>query len=98
MAHNSGEAVAEAAVGAVAELVKQGGGNLHYHAHGVGQLGQLAVQGLATVAPVAVAKAGAVAAAGAAGAVVAAPVVAVAAGVAAVGYGTYKLWRWVSEA
>lgn len=97
MAHNSGAAAVEAAVGAAAELVKQGGGNLHYHAHGAGQLGQLAVQGLAAVAPVAVAKAGAVAAVGAAGAVAAAPVVSVAAGVAAVGYGAYKLWSWVAE-
>lgn len=91
--------VAEAVVGAAAELVKRGGGNTQYHAHGAAQLGQWAVQGLATVAPVAVAKVGAVAAAAQVGAVAAAaaagPVLLVGAGAAAVGYGVYKAWKLV---
>lgn len=94
--------VAEAAMGAVAEAVKQSGGNLHYHAHGAGQIGQYAVQGIVAAAPVVAAKFGVVAAAAHVGAVAAVaaagPVVLVSAGAAAVGYGVYRVWKLVRGA
>ena len=89
---------AEAAMGAVTELVKRGGTNLGpHHAHGAAKLGEFAVRGVAVVAPGAVAAA----AAGTASVVAGATAVAVAAApfviVGAAGLAAYKLYEWLNE-
>ena len=90
--------IAEAAAGAVAELARQGGQNLSaYHPHGAAQLGQLAVQGAAVIAPGAVAAASvgtaAVISTATAAAVALAPIVVT----GAVLFGTFKLVEWLEE-
>jgi hypothetical protein len=87
---------AKVAMGAVQELARQGGVNVG-SSKGVGAIGGYAVSGAAAVAPVVVAKAGALTAAamagGAAAAAAAVPFVAV----GAVGYGVYRLVKWLDS-
>lgn len=86
--------VTEAAAGAAIDLAKRGGVNLvGYHAHGAQRLGEWAVRGAAAVAPGAVAAAAHGTAVVVAGVAAAAPALAV----AAVGYGVYRLVKWLNK-
>jgi hypothetical protein len=87
MESHTAKHVAEAGVGAVSELLRRGGRAMP-HAHGAGKLGEMAVNGLAKVAP------GAVAIVAAASATVA-PAVAIVGAIGLVGYGGYKFVAWI---
>jgi hypothetical protein len=101
---------AEAAMGAFNELARRSGHGGHVHNHGAAKAGELAVKGLAVVAPrtvaagaaaagtVITATGSAITAAGAA--IAAAPVVVTAtafAAIAAAGYGIYRFVKRANE-